>query len=604
MKNLLLFLMIFCSISLVAQEKPTLYLIGDSTMSDKKDPEENPEHGWGQMLPELMSSEIKIQNHAVNGRSTRSFIAEGRWQKVKDQLKPGDFVFIQFGHNDQKVNDPARFTNPFTQYRSNLEKFVRETREKGATPVLFTSIVRRNFNDDGVLVDTHGQYPLVVRMIAKDLDVPFIDLQLLTEQLEISYGPQDSKQLHLHLEPGEDPYEPRGVTDDTHLSGKGATLVASLALQEVAKQDLDLKRFVKPEVLSQRIIMETPVGEVEYSEKVPWRKALNQDEQWYGSKEAQRIADNVLLYQHTNGGWYKNIDMSDELTPEEKDSLRSLQVKEMGTTIDNGATHTQLRYLARVYKATGKEEYKKVFLKGVDYLLEAQYENGGWPQFYPIKEGYYEHITYNDGAMIGVMELLRDIAKGEDTYNFVDSGRRKKAEKAIGKGLDIILATQVKVDGKLTAWGAQHDKKTLQPAKARSYELTSLSGKESAEIVRYLMEIENPSVEVKRSIRSAMQWFEDAKVMGYRVEWIKDPALPEGRDRVLIEDPEGGPLWGRFTEIGTNRPMFIGRDGIVKYRLDEIEHERRTNYSYIDNYAEDLLKVEYPKWQKKHSSQK
>nr|WP_262490126.1 pectate lyase [Gramella sp. MAR_2010_147] len=343
---------------------------------------------------------------------------------------------------------------------------------------------------------------------------------------------------------------------------------------------------------------------MEYSENVPWRKALQQDENWYGSKEAKRIADNVLLYQHDNGGWYKNIDMSNELSEKEKDSLRALQVKEMGTTIDNGATHTQLRYLAKVYKATKKEEYKRAFLKGIDFLLEAQYSNGGWPQFYPIKKGYYEHITYNDGAMIGVMRLLRNIAINDESYSFVDSTRKEKAAKAVDKGLEIILATQVEVDGKLTAWGAQHDRKTLKPAKARSYELASLSGKESAEIVRFLMDIEDPSEGIKGAIQSAMQWFDDAKVMGKRVEWIKGEHLPEGRDRIVVEDPEGGPLWGRFTEIGTNKIMFIGRDGVIKYNIDEIEHERRTNYNYIDNYAEDLLKEEYPKWEAKYISQK
>ena len=245
---------ILFSISLSAQEKPTLYLIGDSTMSDKKDPDRNPEHGWGQMLPELMTSDIIIENHAVNGRSTRSFISEGRWEEVKEKLRPGDFLFIQFGHNDQKIEDPERYTNPFTQYRANLEKFVKETREKGANPVLLSSIVRRNFNEDGVLVDTHGEYPLVTRMVSDDLNIPFIDLQLLTEQMEISYGPENSKKLHLHLEPGENDYEPEGMQDDTHLSRKGATLVASLALKELASQDHKLKKYIRPEVLIKEII--------------------------------------------------------------------------------------------------------------------------------------------------------------------------------------------------------------------------------------------------------------------------------------------------------------------------------------------------------------
>ena len=242
------------SLLLSAQEEPTLYLIGDSTMSDKKDPDQNPEHGWGQMLPELLSDGIKVENHAVNGRSSRSFINEGRWQKVLDQLKEGDFVFIQFGHNDQKVKDSTRFTNPYTQYRYNLERFVKETRNKGATPILMSSIVRRNFNEHGVLVDTHGVYPLVVRMVAEDMDVPFIDMQWLTEKLEIAYGPEKSKQLHLHIEPGENEYRPKGIEDNTHLSEKGATLVASLALQEIARQDLDLAKYIDQDVLQKRIL--------------------------------------------------------------------------------------------------------------------------------------------------------------------------------------------------------------------------------------------------------------------------------------------------------------------------------------------------------------
>jgi len=249
MKTLILNILVLFSVSASAQQKPTLFLIGDSTMSDKKDPEVNPEHGWGQMLPQLMTSEITIENYAVNGRSSRSFIAEGLWEEVKNKLQPGDFVFIQFGHNDQKVKDSSRYTNAFTQYRANLERFVKETREKGGIPILMSSIVRRNFNEEGVLVDTHGEYPLVTRMVAEFLEVAFIDMQLLTEQLEIAYGPEDSKKLHLHLEPGEDSYEPEGRHDDTHLSEKGATMVASLALQEIAKKNLELKKYIKPNVL-------------------------------------------------------------------------------------------------------------------------------------------------------------------------------------------------------------------------------------------------------------------------------------------------------------------------------------------------------------------
>lgn len=598
MKAIFFYLMLIFTLIASAQEKPTLYLIGDSTMSDKKDREQNPEHGWGQMLPELMTSEVNIENHAVNGRSTRSFIAEGRWNKVLEKLKPGDYVFIQFGHNDQKINDAARYTNPFTQYRYNLVKFIKETREKGATPYVFSSIVRRNFNEDGVLVDTHGEYPLVARMVAKDLEAPFIDLQWLTEKLELAYGPRKSRSLHLHYKPGEHQYYPEGKEDDTHLSEKGARLVAILALQEIARQDLELKKHIKSSVLTSPTGISNANTSLSSGE-VSWRQALHQDDSWYGSEEAQRIADNVVLYQNNNGGWLKNIDMADTLSEVQKKHLRKEKLLKSGTTIDNSATQKQLRYLAKVFAATGEENYKNSFLKGVDYLLAAQYKNGGWPQFYPLRKGYYSHITFNDDAMMGVMELLRDISRGERQYKFVDAGRKEKAKVAIDKGKEIILKMQVEVNGKKTVWAAQHNKDDLSPAKARAYELPSLSGKESVGIVEYLMGIEKPEEDVKKAIRNAVKWFEESKITGLKVEWVIDEEKPRSRDRIVVEESGAGPLWARFYEIGTNKPMFVGRDGIIKNNLEDIEQERRVGYSYLDNYAETLLEKDYPEWEKK-----
>jgi len=251
MKNICTFFILLITLSLAAQQKSSLYTIGDSTMANKPDPDENPEKGWAQMLPEFIKPELEVKNYAVNGRSTKSFIDEGRWKVVYDQLQKGDYVFIQFGHNDQKIKDSTRFTNPYTQYRYNLEFFVKEIRAKGAIPVLFSSMVRRNFNEYGVLVDTHGDYPLIVRMVAKDLEVPFVDLQGLTERLEIGYGPEKSKSLHLHFEPGENPYEPNGRHDDIHLSKKGARIIAVLALKDIAQKGLELKKHIKSEVLEQ-----------------------------------------------------------------------------------------------------------------------------------------------------------------------------------------------------------------------------------------------------------------------------------------------------------------------------------------------------------------
>lgn len=226
------------------EKQIAIYTIGDSTMANKPNPDENPERGWCQMIPKFFYDNVSIENHAVNGRSTRSFIDEGRWDSIYNKLNKGDYVFIQFGHNDQKVSDPKRYTNPHTTYRNNLMRFVNETRQKEAHPVLFSSIVRRNYNEDGTLVDTHGEYPTETRLVAQELEVPFIDLQYLTELMEEEYGIEGSKNLHLHFEPSEIPYYPDGITDDTHLSVLGANNVAKLAIEELKNKVLDLEPFI------------------------------------------------------------------------------------------------------------------------------------------------------------------------------------------------------------------------------------------------------------------------------------------------------------------------------------------------------------------------
>ena len=331
---------------------------------------------------------------------------------------------------------------------------------------------------------------------------------------------------------------------------------------------------------------------------IEWRQALRQEQSWYSGPEATRIADNVLLYQHDNGGWLKNIDMAKKLSEKEKEQLKTDKPKD-GTTIDNNATFTQMDYLLKVYDATGQEKYKEGFLRGLNYLLDAQYENGGWAQYYPVREGYYEHITFNDGAMIGVMRLLRDVGHGKAPYTFVDEERRVRASKAVEKGVDVILKSQIKVNGALTAWGAQHDRYDLSPQKARAYELPSISGGESAGIIKFLMDIEDPEPDVIRAVEGAMNWIEKVKITGIRLVKKEDTSLPKGYDLVVKEDSSASPLLARFYEIGTNRPMFVGRDGIVRYKLAEIEHERRVGYSYYVTAPRELLEKDYPQWKQK-----
>jgi len=243
MKNIP-FLLLLISLNCFAQ-KTRIYLIGDSTMANKVKANENPEHGWGQVLGSFFNDQITIVNKAVNGRSTRSFINEKRWDSIYKILKPGDYVFIQFGHNDEKIADSTRYTNPHTAYRYNLIRFVNEARAKGAIPVLFSSIVRRNFNEQGVLIDSHGEYPMEARLVAQGYNVPFIDLQYLTEQMEEAYGVEGSKKLHLHFKAGENPYYKEDKEDDTHLSELGATEVCKLFIAALRKMDLDLKKQIK-----------------------------------------------------------------------------------------------------------------------------------------------------------------------------------------------------------------------------------------------------------------------------------------------------------------------------------------------------------------------
>lgn len=329
-----------------------------------------------------------------------------------------------------------------------------------------------------------------------------------------------------------------------------------------------------------------------------WREVLHQPAEWFGSDEAVRIADNVLLYQHPNGGWGKNIDMTRTLSDEEKEHIRA-RVEDIETTIDNGATHTEVRFLARVHAATGEERFVQPALRGIEYLLEAQYPNGGWPQFYPLKKGYYSHITFNDGAMIGVMGVLRDASEGKRPFEFVGEDLRRRCREAIDKGLDVILKCQIEIDGRPTAWCAQHDEVDFRPQKARSYELVSLSGMESVGIVEYLMEIDDPSPEVRRAIEGAVRWFEDAKINGLAVKWVRDSSLELGVDRVAVSDPKAGPLWARFYEIGTNRPLYVGRDGVPQPSMSDIEYERRVRYRWLGPFASKLLNKEYPSWRAK-----
>ncbi|MDA1192347.1 MAG: pectate lyase [Candidatus Poribacteria bacterium] len=291
---------------------------------------------------------------------------------------------------------------------------------------------------------------------------------------------------------------------------------------------------------------------------------------WFASDEGRRIAHHILTYQSPDGGFPKNTDMASK--PYEGDPA------DIQPMFDNGATYQHLPFLAHTFWATEDETYANAVINGIDYILAAQYQNGGFPQRYPLRGGYPDRITFNDGAMIGVMRFLQTVFEDPD-YAFVGAERVVKAREAWGRGIALILKAQVVVGDKKTVWCAQHDAETLEPRGARSYEHPSLSGAESAGILFYLMELENPSREMVNAVVEGALWFESAALPGIRLERAEDG------DRVIVDDPDAPPLWARFYQIDTNQPIFSGRDGVIKYALAEIERERRTGYSWYGNWG-------------------
>jgi pectate lyase len=308
-------------------------------------------------------------------------------------------------------------------------------------------------------------------------------------------------------------------------------------------------------------------------------RALRQPLSWYASGEARQLADNVVSWQSDQGSWPKGVDTLNEPAPSRTDSNRG--------TFDNGATRDELRFLARAYQATDHQPYREAFLLGLDAILAAQYPSGGWPQSYPPGDGYARHITFNDDTMVGLIELLREIAK-EDTYAFVGAGHREAAQRAVNRGIDCILRCQIRVGERLTVWCAQHDAETLAPRPARSYELESLSGAESADVLLFLMSLEDPSPEIVTAVHAGARWFESVQIKGIR-------QIQVDGDKRIVADPDAPPLWARFYEIETLRPFFCGRDGVKKYRLSEIESERRNGYAWYGDWGR-LVLERYVQW--------
>ena len=293
-------------------------------------------------------------------------------------------------------------------------------------------------------------------------------------------------------------------------------------------------------------------------------------QEFFQSDEARRIGDQLLLYQRVTGGWPKNIDMAKPLSDKEREKIAADKHKHNDSTTDNDATTLQIYFLSRLYQATKDVRYRDAFRQGVAYLLSGQYENGGWPQFWPVMRDYQIHITYNDDAMTNTMILLRDIAAQKEPYqgDLTDDQLRQQMTKAFNKGIECILNTQIVTDGELTVWCQQHDRETLLPAHARAFELPSYCTMESAMLTRLLMELPNPDERVKKAVHAAMRWFDKYKLTGYKVERTGRPGSADQNTK-LVKDTLAPPMWARFYDLELCEPFVCDRDGVPRRHLEQ-----------------------------------
>lgn len=327
----------------------------------------------------------------------------------------------------------------------------------------------------------------------------------------------------------------------------------------------------------------------------------NPDQPSYAIHQVREIVANILLFQRDNGGWPKDYDMTAVLTPDQAKEVRATRAR-ADTSYDNGNIHSQVAYLARALTQEDEPAWRLACERGLDFMFASQYPNGGFPQRFPNPKDFHAHITFNDGVMIGILEVLDAAAdEGSAHFRWLDEGRRERARQAVRRGIDCILRCQIREAETLTGWCQQHDETTFEPRPARTFELASLCPQETAEIVRFLIRAKAPSPEVLASTEGAVAWLDRVKLLGVRVEKVKAPREEFLRhsadfDVVVIADPNAPALWARHYEIGSNRPVFAGRDGIKKYALAEIERERRTGTPWYGSWPRKLIEREYPQW--------
>ena len=307
---------------------------------------------------------------------------------------------------------------------------------------------------------------------------------------------------------------------------------------------------------------------------------------WFSTDSAHRLARNILSFQAPNGGWSKHVDFSAHERQRGESYFAESDEWEWISTIDNDATTEEIRFLARADSARRDARYEKAMSRAIGYVLASQYPNGCFPQVYPLQGSYHDAATFNDDATVHVLRLLQDVAEGHFAVATLD--QRTRALAALGAGVECIVDAQFKVDGRLTAWGQQHDPLTLEPVSARSYELRSLAAQESATIVDFLMSLTAPSDRVVRAVYAATDWLESVSTTGLTYT-----------DYKLEKQSGAGPIWGRLYEIGTNRVIMANRDGVTLYDWNKLT-DRRSGYAWYTTKPAATLAT-FRQWSSAHA---
>ena len=307
---------------------------------------------------------------------------------------------------------------------------------------------------------------------------------------------------------------------------------------------------------------------------------------WLASDSARGIADNLLTFQAPNGGWSKHVDYSKGPREKGQSWFSESDKWQWIATIDNSSTTEQMQFLLMIDSVRPDPRYRAAWKRGFEYLLAAQYPNGCWPQVWPLDGGYHDAVTFNDDATTNVLATLQQAADGKPAW--LGDSERNSARTAVERGIECVLDAQFIVNGKPTVWGQQHDPLTLQPTSARSYELTSLTAQESANLMRFLIKQKNPSPRLQASIRAAGEWLKSHALYGYTYDF------ETGRH----VSPGAGPIWARMYEIGTDKPIFSDRNGVKLYDWDQLR-DRRLGYAWY-TYAPVLALRQYENWARKH----